>query len=196
MTPLKRLDVIDLMGPLRRYARSLTRDDTQADDLVHDALLRALERQHTLRPGSNLRTWLMAVLHNVFIDGQRRRRTENRHAETLVHEGERTTAPGQEHSVRLAQIRRAFSMLPDEQRAALHLVTIDGLSYQEAAAVLEIPIGTLMSRIGRARAALRLMEDGSAPALPSLALPSPGRPHLRLVEPDGDETPARGGARG
>src|SRR3954454_24654349 len=90
-----------------------------------------------------------------------------------------TVAPAdQESSVRLQQVRQAFLNLPEEQRAALHLVAIEGLSYQEAAGALGIPLGTLMSRIGRARAALRAFEDGTIP-VPHHE--SPTRPNLRLV---------------
>ena len=186
MGTLTRPDVVDLLGPLRRYARALTRDDTQAEDLVHDALVRALERQHTLRPQSNLRTWMMTVLHNVFIDGQRRRRTEARYADDLARDHEQSAPAAQEHALRLAQVRRAFDALPDEQRAAIHLVTIDGLPYQEAADVLGVPIGTLMSRLGRARAALRGLEEGEA------------QPRLRVVggaDLEGRATTNRQGGR-
>ncbi|WP_457108125.1 sigma-70 family RNA polymerase sigma factor [Methylobacterium sp. P5_C11] len=158
---IKRPDLIDLLVPLRRYARSLTRDTLRADDLVHDTLVRALEMQGTLRPNTNLRTWMMTVLHNAFIDEQRRRQVEARHADTLVRMSEDMAPPAQEGQVRLAQIRQAFLTLPEEQRAALHLVTLDGMAYADAAAVLGIPIGTLMSRLGRGRAALRAFEEGT-----------------------------------
>ncbi|GJE01213.1 sigma-70 family RNA polymerase sigma factor [Methylobacterium isbiliense] len=181
MRPRKRLDVVDLVVPLRRYARALTRDPTQADDLVHDALVRALEHQGSLRGGTNLRTWLMTVLHNAFIDGQRRRQVEARYADSLGHLADEAVPPAQDSHVRLAQIREAFGRLPEEQRAALHLVTIEGLAYQEAADVLGIPIGTLMSRLGRARAALRSFEN-RAPALPA---PAPSPPRLRVVQGGG-----------
>ncbi|KMO39638.1 RNA polymerase sigma factor [Methylobacterium variabile] len=179
----KRPDVLDLLVPLRRYARSLTRDSAQADDLVHDTLVRALERQGTLRPGTNLRTWLMTVLHNAFIDDQRRRKVEARYADALGQMVDEATPPAQEGHVRLAQVREAFHRLPAEQREALHLVTIEGLAYQEAADVLGIPIGTLMSRLGRARAALRNIESGGAPRLPAPEeTPTRPGPRLRVVE--------------
>lgn len=176
-------DIVDLLVPLRRYARSLTRDTLRADDLVHDALVRALEARPALRPGTNLRTWMMTVLHNVFIDDQRRRRVETRHADVLVQLSDEITPPAQEGHVRLAQIRRAFQTLPEEQRAALHLVTLEGMAYADAAAVLGIPIGTLMSRLGRGRAALRAFEAGEgAPAETPAPRPRPADPpHLRLV---------------
>lgn len=157
----KRPDILDLLVPLRRYARSLTRDALRADDLVHDTLVRALEMQGTLRPNTNLRTWMMTVLHNAFIDEQRRRQVEARHADALVRMAEDVAPPAQEGRVRLAQIREAFLTLPEEQRAALHLVTLEGMAYADAAAVLGIPIGTLMSRLGRGRAALRAFEEGA-----------------------------------
>lgn len=178
-------DIVDLLVPLRRYARSLTRDVPRADDLVHDTLVRALEAQGSLRPDTNLRTWMMTVLHNVFIDERRRRQVETRHSDALVQMSEDVAPPAQEAQVRLAQIRRAFLTLPEEQRAALHLVTLEGLAYAEAAAVLGIPIGTLMSRLGRGRAALRAFEEGERGGQPTR---DPGRdgprsapPGLRLV---------------
>ncbi|GJE25564.1 sigma-70 family RNA polymerase sigma factor [Methylobacterium organophilum] len=191
-------DIVDLLVPLRRYARSLTRDSLKADDLVHDTLVRALESRSNLRPNTNLRTWMMTVLHNVFIDEQRRRRVEARHADALVQMHDEVALPAQEGQVRLAQVREAFERLPEEQRAALHLVTIEGMAYADAAAVLGIPIGTLMSRLGRGRAALRAFEEGEAgrarrPAAP----PESGRPKLRLVARDGrpDEADTAGLAR-
>lgn len=179
-----RPDIVDLLVPLRRYARSLTRDSLKADDLVHDTLVRALESRGHLKPSTNLRTWMMTVLHNVFIDDQRRKRVEARHADVLVQMSDEVSLPAQEGQVRLAQIRKAFESLPEEQRAALHLVTLEGMAYADAAQVLGIPIGTLMSRLGRGRAALRAFEEGEAgtgrsgrPSRP----PEQGRPHLRLV---------------
>jgi len=161
MNPRKpRFDVLGQVGALRRYARSLTRDAVDAEDLVHDALVRAYERRGSFRPGGNIRAWLLSILHNAFIDGVRRRRSEAARIEETGRLGESALAAPQEHSVRLSQVRRAFIDLPEEQRAALHLVAIEGLSYQEAADALGIPLGTLMSRIGRARASLRELEDG------------------------------------
>ncbi|GJD55994.1 sigma-70 family RNA polymerase sigma factor [Methylobacterium dankookense] len=193
---MSRLDIVDLLVPLRRYARSLTRDTLRADDLVHDTLVRALESQGSLRPNTNLRTWMMTVLHNVFIDDQRRKQVEARHADVLVQMNEEFAPPAQEGQVRLAQIRQAFLTLPEEQRAALHLVTIEGMAYADAAAVLGIPIGTLMSRLGRGRAALRAFEDGSRTAdkdEKGAEREASARTPLRLVTRDGvdqrDATP-------
>ncbi|MBS9477202.1 sigma-70 family RNA polymerase sigma factor [Ancylobacter radicis] len=169
-------DVPAQLGVMRRYARSLTRDDADAEDLVHDALVRAYERRGTFSPergapGKGLRGWLLSILHNAFIDRRRARSAEGVRERRAMELAEPAGEPGQEHHVRLAQVREAFMHLPQEQRAALHLVAIEGLGYAEAAAALGIPQGTLMSRLSRARAALRAIEDGTAV-----------RPtHLRLV---------------
>jgi RNA polymerase sigma-70 factor (ECF subfamily) len=182
-----RFDVVGQLAALRRYARSLTRDDVDAEDLVHDTLLRAYERRSTFKPGRNLRTWLMSILHNRFIDGTRGRRAEAARMEAarleaesqLVHAQE---PAGQDHAVRLAEVRRMFLSLPEEQRAALHLVAIEGFSYEEAALTLGIPVGTLMSRLGRARAALRAAEDAAA---------SPSRALAESTLPRGEQKAAR-----
>ncbi|HEX2726583.1 MAG TPA: sigma-70 family RNA polymerase sigma factor [Beijerinckiaceae bacterium] len=175
-------DVIAQLAPLRRYARTLTRDESQAEDLVHDALVRAYERRSTFRAGASLRNWLLSILHNTFIDGHRRRKAEQRRETEAAQLAEATFPAEQEGSVHLRQIQQAFHALPKEQRAVLHLVAIEGLPYQEAAAALGIPLGTLMSRLGRARAALRAFDEGARPAAASPP-PSgpPARPNLRVV---------------
>lgn len=162
-------DVLGQLGSLRRYARSLVRNTDEAEDLVHDALVRAYERKSTFRRGANLRTWLLSILHNAHIDRLRKNRSLTRRHDEAAAEMEPSMAAEQDHAVRLKQIRNAFYSLPDEQREALHLVAIEDLSYQEAALALGIPVGTLMSRISRARAHLREFENAS-PALSHLKL--------------------------
>ncbi|WP_134495125.1 sigma-70 family RNA polymerase sigma factor [Microvirga pakistanensis] len=161
MNDAKGTDVIGLLGPLRRYARSLTRDEIHAEDLVQDTLVRAYERRGSFRAGGNLRGWLLSILHNTFIDHRRRQVSELRRLEQAASFANTQAPAEQESRVRLQQVQAAFMSLPDEQRAALHLVAIEGLPYQEAADALKIPVGTLMSRLGRARAALRGFETGS-----------------------------------
>lgn len=158
------LEVLDQLPALRRYAISLTRDAVEAEDLVHDALLRAYEKQGTFRVERGLRKWLLSILHNTFIDRLRSRRAERRRLDRLTSEIRHDPAafqlpPGQDHALRLAQVRQAFMSLPPEQRAVLHLVTIEGLGYSEAAQALGVPVGTVMSRLARARAALRALEE-------------------------------------
>lgn len=169
---MPRFDIVGQLGSLRRYARSLTRDSTDAEDLVHDALVRAYERRGTFCSGGNLRAWLLSIVHNAFIDRVRARRSEAARLDQAGYLADGSTPAPQEHSVRLAQVREAFFSLPEEQRSALHLVAIEGLSYSQAADASGVPLGTLMSRIGRARAALRAMED---------AAPSKAKNHLRIV---------------
>lgn len=168
-------DVVGQLGALRRYARSLTRGGADAEDLVHDALVRAYERRATFQKGGDLRSWLLSILHNSFIDRMRSRKAEAGRLERAAELQPGEAAASQDHVVRLAQVRQAFLGLPEEQRAALHLVAIEGLSYQQAADTLAVPIGTLMSRIGRARAALRALETGGGDDAEA------GRPNLRIV---------------
>ena len=168
-----RFDVLAELGALRRYAGSLARGGEEAEDLVHDTLVRAYERRATFRRDRNLRVWLLSILHNCFIDRLRRRRGEMVGAGRAAEVAETAAAPPQEHSVRLAEVREAFLALPADQRAVLHLVAIEGLSYAEAAVSLGVPVGTVMSRLARARAALRAVEDGT---------PQTGAtPRLRIV---------------
>ncbi|OZI42436.1 RNA polymerase subunit sigma [Bordetella genomosp. 5] len=160
--PQTEFSVSAQLPALRAYARTLTRNPHDADDLVQEALARAYERRHTWRAegNGNPRAWLMSILHNVFVSEWRRARNAAAHVESWSGEESESAAVAapQEHHVRLQQIRRAFDQLPLDQREALHLVTLEGLSYQEAARVLDVPVGTLMSRLGRARAALREFE--------------------------------------
>jgi RNA polymerase sigma-70 factor (ECF subfamily) len=153
-------DIRDDLAAMRCYARSLTRDNQDADDVVQDALLRAIERQATYQPDRNRRRWLLAIVHNVFFSAKRREASEarrnNRFAETLIDQLE----PGQEEHARLSEIARQFAALPEHHRAVLHLTAIEGLSYQQAAETLGVPVGTVMSRLSRARAALREREQG------------------------------------
>lgn len=177
------LAVLDQLPALRRYAISLTRDATDAEDLVHDALLRAYERQSSFRADRSLRQWLLSILHNTFVDRLRSRRAERRRIEKLAGEIRSDPdalhrQPEQDHALRLAQVRQAFMSLPEEQRAVLHLVTIEGLGYAEAARALDVPVGTVMSRLARARAALRAFEDASVEVSPSETTTVT---HLRVV---------------
>jgi RNA polymerase sigma factor (sigma-70 family) len=173
----RKFNVLGELPSLRRYARTLTRSDIDAEDLVHDALVRAYEKRGSFRAGADLRVWLLSIMHNIFIDGTRARGAE---AQRLKRAGElvdQELPPAQDHHVHLCQIRQAFIELPDEQRAALYLIAIEGLSYSEATAALGIPVGTLMSRIARARNALRAVDDPD----PSASAGAAKHRHLRLV---------------
>jgi len=158
----QRLDVISELAPMRRYALSLTRDPDLADDLVQDTLVKAIERRGQFRAGRDLRSWLLSILHNAFVDGRRSGRVRERYAAELARHAIDISPPPQDEAVRFRQVRDAFAALPEDQRAALHLVAVEGLSYDDAAAALAIPVGTLVSRISRARARLRAFEEGEA----------------------------------
>lgn len=152
-------DIQPHLEALRRYARVLTRAGQEADDLVQGALLRAYERRASFRPGGSLRVWLMSILHNHFIDQMRSRTASLAREQAWAELNPGFSTPDGEQALRLSQLRLAFLDLPADQREALHLVAIEGLSIAEAAAILHIPAGTVMSRVGRARAALRRFED-------------------------------------
>jgi RNA polymerase sigma-70 factor, ECF subfamily len=156
---MTKFDLTLHLEPMRRYARVLTRGDAEADDLVQGALLRAVERRDSFREGANLRVWLMAILHNHFIDQTRARKAAVARDQAWAEANPGFAPPEGEHVVRLEQLRRAFLSLPPDQREALHLMAVEGLSVAEVSAILDIPAGTVMSRVGRARAALRRFED-------------------------------------
>lgn len=171
-------NVVGQLAALRRYAYSLTRDSDEAEDLVHDALVNAFERQATFKRGGNVRNWLLSVVHNSFVDRLRERKSQARRVEAAAEFTDRIAPAAQDQSLRLKQIKAAFFQLPDEQRDALHLVAIEELSYREAADTLGIPVGTLMSRISRARANLREFEAGRR---------SLNSSHLKVVGGSGDD---------
>ncbi len=151
-------DIARQMPALRRFALALTRDPSEAEDLVQEALLRGHEKRRGFRPGGDLKSWLFSILKNAFLDRRRNRLArEGREADVASLAPLTTDAP-QEAVVRLAQLRTAFLSLPDEQREALSLIALEGLTYAEAAKVADVPLGTLMSRVARARAALRAFE--------------------------------------
>jgi RNA polymerase sigma-70 factor, ECF subfamily len=147
--------LIAVLPRLRRFARGLTGSAVEADDLVQAACERALSRAHQFREGTRFDSWMFRIVQTVWIDQLRARDIRREEAEEEgVHVG--TDEPGRRAEARLAleEVRAALGQLPPEQRAALLLVTVDGLSYKEAAAVAEVPVGTIMSRLARARVAL------------------------------------------
>lgn len=149
------LDELEACVPaLRRYARALTHNIDRADDLVQDCLERALSRRSLFRPNGPLRPWLFTILTNLHRNAQR---ADRRHGKTidLDQTPELATPPPQPSHLALSEVARAIETLPLEQKEALLLVTLEGLAYAEAADILQIPVGTLMSRLGRARTSLR-----------------------------------------
>ena len=147
---------------LRRYARALTRDITAADDLVHDCLVRAVSKSHLWQEGTDLRAWLFTILHNTYINQVRRSVREGTAValSDIEPEAALTSAPNQDKRLELRDLERALAKLPEEQRSALLLVGTEGMNYDQAAAVLDVPVGTIRSRLSRGREALRQLMGG------------------------------------
>jgi len=140
---------------LRRYARALTRDAETADDLVQDTLVRALRSQHLFH-GGDVRSWLYTILTN--LNRNRLRSLARRPLLTPIDENDTAGAAGPEAGGR--DIERALAGLVEEQRSALLLVVLEGLTYREVAEVQGVPIGTVMSRLARARTQIKAYLDG------------------------------------
>lgn len=145
---------------LRRYGRALTREAESADDLVQDTLVRALRSEHLFH-GGDVRAWLFTILTN--LNRNRLRSLARRPSTTQLEDGDAADSAGPEAGGR--DIERALALLVDDQRQALLLVTLEGLSYREVAEVQGVPIGTVMSRLARARAQVKAYLDGERPAL-------------------------------
>jgi RNA polymerase sigma-70 factor (ECF subfamily) len=142
---------------LRRYARALTRDSNRADDLVQDTLVRAITKAHLWQAGTDIRAWLFTIMHNQYVNDIRHTMHVqatidiDQMASTLV----ATTDPTA--SRQLSELDRALGFLSKGQREVVLLVGLEGMSYDEAAKILQVPIGTVRSRLGRAREALRVL---------------------------------------
>lgn len=143
---------------LRRYAASLLRDRQEVDDLVHDCLVRALDRLHTRQPDAELRPWLFSILHNLYVSRLRQKRVRSV-IEPLddVADSFLTVPPQQEQHITARDVAQAVQTLPEPMRSVLLLVTVEDLSYAEVAQTMNISIGTVMSRLSRARERLRKM---------------------------------------
>jgi len=140
---------------LRRYARALTRDIAAADDLVQDCLTRALGKLHLWQEGTDLRAWLFTILHNQYVNQVRRAVREGAAVGLSETEPLLTRGPQQGRRLELRDLERAIAKLPDEQRAVILLVGLEGMRYEEVAEILDVPIGTVRSRLSRGREALR-----------------------------------------
>jgi RNA polymerase sigma-70 factor (ECF subfamily) len=150
-------DIVELIPRLRRYARALAGDRTAADDLVQDTLERAWSKLHLYRRGTDLRAWLFTVMHNVNVNQRRAARLNV----PLDEEMPELAQPAREtDTLVLRDLDAAIRRLPLEQREVLLLVALEEMSYAETAGALGIPIGTVMSRLARAREKLRVMLSG------------------------------------
>jgi len=156
----------ELLPRLRRFALWLTRDVASADDLVQSTLERALSRWASRRDDDALRAWLFAILYRQFLDTRRRARRYHAMLEFFHHRGE-DEQPSVEREAVARSVLQSLDKLPDDQRNLLLWISVEELSYREAARILDVPIGTVMSRLSRAREALRRVSDGEikTPAL-------------------------------
>jgi RNA polymerase sigma-70 factor, ECF subfamily len=145
--------IVALLPRLRRFARSLSRNQHDADDLTQVVVERALRNREQFKAGASLASWMFGIMKNAWLDD---RRARARRGETALPEdsGEHPAVSPDETNTTLWSVAEAMSKLPEEQRLAIALVLVEGLSYKEAAEVLEIPIGTLTSRLARGRTAL------------------------------------------
>ncbi len=147
---------------LRRFARSIAGDAALADDLVQDTLARALDKRHLYDETRPLRAWLFAILRNLFINGIRKRQQFQvvKTVDDLV-DGEDAIAPDQEQGISLRLISDALERLPPQHREVIALVSLEEMSYRDVAEILGVPMGTVMSRLSRAREQLRAMLEVS-----------------------------------
>ena len=156
--------IIQHIPRLRRYARALVGDRYAADDLVQDTLERAWNKLHLWRPRSDMRAWLFSIMHNVFVNQVRSRRHE---VETRIEELPQIAVRAtQGQNLEVADVDRALRALPAEQREVVLLVSIEDLTYEEVSRALDIPIGTVMSRLSRGRERLRQMMNGAQGGVP------------------------------
>jgi RNA polymerase sigma-70 factor (ECF subfamily) len=155
--------LIAVLPRLRRFARGLTGSAVEADDLVQAACERALARQHQFQEGTRFDSWMFRIVQTIWIDQIRARDVRKENGDTAERLGSDEPVRRVEARLALDEVRRAIDRLPPDQRIALLLVTVDGLSYKEAAEVVRVPVGTIMSRLARARIALlQQLEAGSA----------------------------------
>lgn len=171
MNDTTREELASLLPKLRRFAYGLTGSRDEGDDLVQSACERALGRLHQWRPGTRLDSWMYRIIQTVWIDRVRRQRFRLQAEPDSVERLEGgNTEREMEARLDLARVHRMVQRLPEQQRLVLMLVTVEGLSYKDAAAILDVPIGTVTSRLARARLELgrRLAESQPAAKAPAL----------------------------
>ena len=154
--------LVELLPRLRRFARSLSHNQHEADDLVQSGIERAWRNLEQFKPGANLASWMFGIVKNAWVDSLRTRRRRNEVA-LPDDSGEHPAVSPVDTSTEMWSVSEAMSKLPEEQRLAIALVLVEGLSYKEAAEVLEIPVGTLTSRLARGRTALAAALEGEKP---------------------------------
>ncbi|MBV2358378.1 RNA polymerase sigma factor [Thalassococcus sp. CAU 1522] len=153
MTTDPRDELVEHLGVLRAFALSLTRNPAAADDLVQDTVVKAWTNIDSFQPGTNMRAWLFTILRNTFYSLRRKRKREVEDVDGAM-AASLATKPDHDGRLHFRDFRHAFDQLPDTQREALVLVGANGFSYEEAAETCGVAVGTIKSRVGRARARL------------------------------------------
>ena len=148
---------------LKRYARALTRDVGKADDLVQSCLTRAIAKQHLWERDTDLRAWLLTILHNMHVDEVRRSVREGAH-DSITAVSEALTSPARAYGLLdLRDLQRTINLLPQEQREIVLLIGLEGMEYKEVAEILRAPVGTVRSRLSRGRDQLRRLMGMEVP---------------------------------
>jgi RNA polymerase sigma-70 factor, ECF subfamily len=150
-------DIECVLPNLRRYARSLTHDAVDADDLVQESLTRALGKLHLWKVGTDLRAWLFRILHNEYASQIRRAARRGTTVDWSQYESSLTCAPDQIEHLEIRDLARALRSLPEEQREAVLMIGLTDDDYYGVAAACKVPVGTIRSRLSRGRKALRAM---------------------------------------
>lgn len=155
-------EIVESVPSLRRFAAVLIpRRSHDQEELVQDTILRALNSLGTSPPTKNTRAWLMSIMHNLNVNNIRKSVFRNRVKSLLAVAMERISPPEQENNLELRELRNALMKIPEVQREVILLVCVEGLKYQETAGILNVPVGTVMSRLARARQSLREMTNGT-----------------------------------
>ena len=148
-------EIEEYLPHLRRYAMALAHNPVAADDLVQESVTRALAKSRLFKEGTNLRAWLFTVMHNVHISNARRNKHVGAPIDPDIAAATLSTRPGQEEPLFLKALEKAMQVIPDTQRVAVILAGVEGMSYEEISEHLNVPVGTIKSRVSRGREALR-----------------------------------------
>ena len=154
--------IVDQIPALRRYARALTGERHAADELVQDCLERAWSRFYLWEPGTDVRAWLFTIMHNLYANAVRKAKRTPAHVSLAEQDHMSSMQSNAEAGIEVANLVEALAYLPDTQREVLLLVSLEGLTYEEVSRVLGIPVGTVMSRLSRAREHLRQIMSGAS----------------------------------
>jgi RNA polymerase sigma-70 factor (ECF subfamily) len=153
-------DLVKSIPSLRAFAISLCHNRTEADDLVQETLIRAWNNLSNFEEGTNLKAWLFTLLRNNFYNGLRRQKHQTEYARTMDN-SQFVVQASQDKTLEFGDVMRSLADLPPDQREALILVTVENMSYEEVAVICDCPIGTVKSRVNRARARLEALVEGS-----------------------------------